>query len=108
MSALPEEIRLTLNDPPTHTASQALREPRMHIANAARDHRQVSGGVFELGVRAGNCADKPAAVPERHEAIIAAVPYLDRDRNGSHLETPRCVEQRYVVGDPAATDPQPC
>jgi hypothetical protein len=85
-----------------------LREPRVHVADAVRDHRQVAGVVFEVGLRAGNCADKPAAVPERHEAIIAAVPYLDRDRNGSHLETPRCVEQRYVVGDPAATDPQPC
>jgi hypothetical protein len=63
-----------------------LREPRVHVADAVRDHRQVAGVVFEVGLRAGNCADKPAAVPERYEAIIAAVPYLDRDRNGSHLE----------------------
>ena len=64
-SRLPTRRRAT-------TVSQVLRGPRVHVADAVRDHRLVAGVVFEVGVRAGNCADKPAAVPERYEAIIAA------------------------------------
>ena len=84
------------------TALQPLRQPGVHLGDAAGQQGQVAVVVEQPGLDAGDVRGKPLAVAERHELVLPAVHEQDRDGDGGQVETPRAAVRHAIV--PPALD----